>query len=1087
MTARCGSCLNNMGRVFILRNSWDGVSWRQCKSCSSPVELDPPYIVADLRRDSGDPYLLYVIDPESDTGTRFFWAETLARELMRTEPFSLPGHIRFQPGLNHPFDAAFMQPWVCEPDSVEFLLATVNREQLGNEKTLGILGAPLSAYTAVSDRLRAPDSKRITLSMRVLHSLQQAVMGSSGDSILGQINSHSEFTTPQMAILIQYQIKRFAGRDFEQQRFAWIGELAFAKAAKGEIDYTDVFSSRFYDGIRFNDVSWPADLKDTVSNLAWGEYFLAGADDSRKATQVKLLIQLIEKLEDHAQLRDYSLAYSAALRELIGVLLETEASSLPEWQIAALRRCDRAIELLSQGSSAEAAEIPHLLRLRSEARLNLVLGNREHNARESLKDAKKAFKELSFSQGSRGIASLRALGIALRAYAVLVKSSGFSVQGAEHYVSVAEGILDEDDESELLITPLGVSLAQLLYELCMASKNDDDRAAQIARSLQQFKKSIKTLSSNNYARTTRSATLAACGAVEAGLAGLSGAMSPGALSEEVPAWLDELVTTWLAPDARFYGGAIGARCMRAASRWSLYRGQEDQCVEYVREGIEYTDEVVRHSPTLGGRVAAREAWSELPICGAVALARVGDHAGAVRLLQDAYASGSSLLAASGLTADTSWDVPWFGVLKPKALDRFSASSQSLVNWFGRVGGTDSAASGTGSVESNVEAQADDEEPVAFVGLAGNLSFILLSDFNSERWFWEFPVSASQIRKALAKWAAALSAPAFMPTGETAISELLAPLLTALSECLRRVNQELPGARKGILRLAPVGEIAGVPIHRCARGEHDAGLVVALPKLGRRPGVANRLIRKVTILTDSRLDLPYARLEGLNVGRVVSGNDRPCTLFEGSDASSSRFFDALSDSDIVHLAVHGKADDDDPLSSGVLMSDQTVGPRSLLSAEREIAASLVYLSCCASGVPSMKRARSEMFGLAYALGAMGVKNIVACMWPTPDLAAMFTADFFYRDLLEPTRELSTEHVYNALDLAVQRIRSASSDELVQTLDGIQSEINLHLDTDVENACQWLAETRPRPFNDEFSWGSFVVLSGSTPSLSDTHSP
>lgn len=212
----------------------------------------------------------------------------------------------------------------------------------------------------------------------------------------------------------------------------------------------------------------------------------------------------------------------------------------------------------------------------------------------------------------------------------------------------------------------------------------------------------------------------------------------------------------------------------------------------------------------------------------------------------------------------------------------------------------------------------------------------------------------------------------------------------------------------------MGDIAGVPIHRCRSGTQDAGLVVALPKMQGQGGAADQKTRNVTILTDSKLDLPYAKVEGLNVSAVFGRHGMPCALFEGRDASSSKFFDALRDSYIVHLAVHGKADDDDPLSSGVAMSDQTVGPRALLSAEREIASSLVYLSCCASGVPSMRRARSEMFGLAYALGAMGVKNIVACMWPTPDLAAMFTADFFYRDLLEPAIELSTERVYRALD-------------------------------------------------------------------------
>jgi hypothetical protein len=1077
MIPRCGSCLQEIGRAFVIRNSIDGSAWRRCSSCSRPIRIDPPYIVADLRRDSGDPYLLYVIDPDADTNAQFFWAETLTRDLLRAEPFSLPGHIMFKPGLSHPFDDVFMQPWVCEPDSVDFLLAHINREQLDGEMVLRRLGAPVSAHIAVSDRLGS--QKGSSLSIRVLLSLQQAVMGSSGDSILDKINMHSEFTTPQMAIVIQYQVKRFAGRYLDQQRFAWIGELAFAKSVKGQIDYADITGSRFYDGIRFNDVAWPDDLKKTVFNLAWDEYSLANADDSRKAQLVELLIQLIDRLEGHPQLQEYSLAYCAALRGLIGVLLETEASSLPEWQIGALRRCDRAIELLQAGPSEEAAEIPHLIRLRSEAWLNLALGNREHNARKALADAKVAFEELSLLQGVQGVSSLRALGVLLRAYAVLIKFSGFSVKGAEHYAAIAADILDQADcDDDLLASPLRATLAQLLFELCMVSSNDEDRAALIGKSVQYFKDYITSISANSHARATRMATLAACGAVEAGLEGLSGSVLPEPMADGVPGWLDELVITWLSPDARFYGGAIGARCMSVAARWSLYRGREDQCIGHVQDGIEYTTEVVSHSPTLGGRVAAREAWVDLPICGAVALARVGDQVGAVRLLQDAYASGSSLLAASGLTADSSWDVPWFGILKQEDLDRFSASSQSLVDWFGRRSDSDaSAIQGRGAVPI-VEEFAGSGHPIAFVGIIGNLAFIVSTDSQARQWFWEYPIEAGEIKKALSRWAAALSAPAFMPAGASAISELLQPLLAPLSECLRGIDQELTEGRERILRLAPVGDIAGVPIHRCGSGARGPGLVVALPKMQGQRRARDRAVRRVAVLTDSKVDLPYAKMEGLNVSALFGRHGIPCAISEGSDASSSSFFEALRDSDIVHLAVHGKADDDDPLSSGVAMSDQTVGPRSLLSAEREITSSLVYLSCCASGVPSMRRARSEMFGLAYALGAMGVQNIVACMWPTPDLAAMFTADFFYRDLLESTIELSTERVYRALDRAVQQIRSASSDSLLWHLADIQSRTDLDVGASAADASQWLAATQPVPFINEFNWGSFVVLAGSS---------
>lgn len=124
-------------------------------------------------------------------------------------------------------------------------------------------------------------------------------------------------------------------------------------------------------------------------------------------------------------------------------------------------------------------------------------------------------------------------------------------------------------------------------------------------------------------------------------------------------------------------------------------------------------------------------------------------------------------------------------------------------------------------------------------------------------------------------------------------------------------------------------------------------------------------------------------------------------------------DALSGHDAFHFSCHGMADFDEPLNSGLLMTNnETLTLRDFLSTEG-INARLAVLSACETGIPDLKNT-DEVIGLLAGLVQAGVAGVVASLWSVSDLSTMILMVRFYelwrRDDLEPAEALRQAQIW-----------------------------------------------------------------------------
>jgi CHAT domain-containing protein len=104
---------------------------------------------------------------------------------------------------------------------------------------------------------------------------------------------------------------------------------------------------------------------------------------------------------------------------------------------------------------------------------------------------------------------------------------------------------------------------------------------------------------------------------------------------------------------------------------------------------------------------------------------------------------------------------------------------------------------------------------------------------------------------------------------------------------------------------------------------------------------------------------------------------------------------------LHFACHGIFNADDPLDSGLeLSNDEMLTLRLILSSEREAfgRAYLAVLSACETAVVEVQRTADEVISLPSGLLQMGVPGIVGCLWPVNDVSTYLLMTKFYELLL-----------------------------------------------------------------------------------------
>lgn len=182
-----------------------------------------------------------------------------------------------------------------------------------------------------------------------------------------------------------------------------------------------------------------------------------------------------------------------------------------------------------------------------------------------------------------------------------------------------------------------------------------------------------------------------------------------------------------------------------------------------------------------------------------------------------------------------------------------------------------------------------------------------------------------------------------------------------------------------------------------------------------------------VVGDTLDDLQYARHEASSVAHLLGVEP-----LLGSAASKARVLAELASRErpqLLHLACHGKYDEDDALSSGILLaappgSASGRDAHGVLTA-REIMStdfvpSLVTLSACETAI-SQELSGDELAGMPRAWLLAGANAVVASLWAVDDLSTSFLMRCFYD-------ALSSEGPAQALRSAQVRLMHASAADL-----------------------------------------------------------
>jgi tetratricopeptide (TPR) repeat protein len=137
-----------------------------------------------------------------------------------------------------------------------------------------------------------------------------------------------------------------------------------------------------------------------------------------------------------------------------------------------------------------------------------------------------------------------------------------------------------------------------------------------------------------------------------------------------------------------------------------------------------------------------------------------------------------------------------------------------------------------------------------------------------------------------------------------------------------------------------------------------------------------------------------------------------TTFSGLAATSDRIRPQLATHDVVHLTCHGYFDINDPLRSGVLLSDGTERPPRaifdvsplrradfILSAKdmlgEHVSTKLVTLRACSTGLQSERNSGDEFDGLSRALVYAGSSATILSLWNVDQASSKEFLARFYR--------------------------------------------------------------------------------------------
>jgi CHAT domain-containing protein len=181
---------------------------------------------------------------------------------------------------------------------------------------------------------------------------------------------------------------------------------------------------------------------------------------------------------------------------------------------------------------------------------------------------------------------------------------------------------------------------------------------------------------------------------------------------------------------------------------------------------------------------------------------------------------------------------------------------------------------------------------------------------------------------------------------------------------------------------------------------------------------------ILAIDNPRQDLPSSEREVMAAVKTFDSR----TVLRHETATTATVADNLGQQAIVHFSCHGTANFNEPLNSGLLMSDGLLTLRELfnlkLTEGNKRGIRLAVLSACETGLPGLDLA-DEAIGLPVGLLQAGVAGAIASLWAVNEQSTMILLTKFYdlwrNDRLTPPA---------ALRQAQQWLRNATLSEIRQ---------------------------------------------------------
>lgn len=225
------------------------------------------------------------------------------------------------------------------------------------------------------------------------------------------------------------------------------------------------------------------------------------------------------------------------------------------------------------------------------------------------------------------------------------------------------------------------------------------------------------------------------------------------------------------------------------------------------------------------------------------------------------------------------------------------------------------------------------------------------------------------------------------------------LLWLYDKLLRPVENDLEGSKH--VFIVPVGPLTYVPFAALLRSASpQPEYAIERYAFGYLPSLylwdlvqdhQSAHLKSAFILGDPDGSLPGARLEAGRVHDILQNGAEP---YLGEKATQEALQAQAQSSGLIHLATHGKLDEDKPENSYLLLADgrrlSVVDAYSLLDLKKT---DLVVLSACETG---LGKQGLEYATLARSFAGAGAPSIMATLWSVNDRSTPALIEAFYKN-------------------------------------------------------------------------------------------